>query len=90
LWWRHIFYFHNRLPADIRYVERITGLQLPKAVSDIQISRPREFCVSGKMHLPGADTNFIKINGFTLSTNFFLNGDLGIDKDLFSLPKTNF
>lgn len=78
------FFIKSRLPEDIRYLERQTGLRFPKGISGIVIERPYEFCFSGRMQLPAdsADT-FVRDAGFRVSEDFPVNARFGIDTNIF-------
>ncbi len=77
------------LPTDIRYLERITGLRFPGGISNIRVDRPREFCLSGKFRLPtSTSAEFLRRYNFTVSTNFPLNAEFGLDAAQFESKST--
>jgi hypothetical protein len=82
-----LFFLNTRLPTDIRYLERVTALKLPKGVSQIETARPREFCLSGKLKLPtGGGAEFVRTAGFTDAVTYPMNSEFGIDVGLFTTP----
>ena len=65
---------------NIGYFERVSGIKLPAGCSEIETAHPREFCLSGRLRIPNAEaTGFLTRYGFSISSEFPLNSDLGID-----------
>jgi hypothetical protein len=77
----------NRHPSDIRWVERVSGVAIPKGITGLRIERPTEFCIAGKMMLPRSEVDsFLKANGFKPRTEYSLNAALGVSRTVFTNP----
>ena len=82
-----VLWLWSRESGDIRYFERVSGISFPHGISEIQVTRPREFCFSGRMTIPKAgEETFLKSFAFRPSRDFPLNANLGLDRSRFSKP----
>ena len=65
---------------NISYFERVSGIKLPAGYFEVETAHPREFCLSGRLMIPKAEESvFLTRYGFSISSEFPLNSDLGID-----------
>ena len=75
----------NRHPSDIKWVERVSGVVIPKRITALHIERPREFCIAGKAMLPLPEVDsFLKANGFKPQSQYSLNAEFGVSRTLFT------
>ena len=75
----------RRLPRDLRYLERIAGFRFPQGTFPIEIIRPNEFCVSGRLAVPPEKAmRFTATAGFKPATSLRVLAEFGINKHLFA------
>lgn len=81
----------DRVREDIKDIERFTHVAFPKLISEIKISRPREFCISVRMRVDEREIQeFLTENHFESADGFPLNKSLGIDSQLFEKGNSGF